>query len=332
MRAYPILTDDEDQLDFMLATTEIGLWEWDAQTDVVLRNLRHDQIYGYSEMLPDWSFDIFIAHVVPEQRASIRALVENAIATRSQYAFDLQFLAADGTKGWLNASGFPKLSETGEVRKLVGHIIDITEIKRNEARLQLLADELNHRVKNTLGVVQSIAYQSFDQDNDRVPYFMDRLGALSKIHDVLLRTYWEGADIHEIVAGIVKVGQADAINVKPGCPNLRLTPKVAVIFAMALHELCSNSIKHGSLGADAGTVDLGWSVAQDTQELTLIWQELGGPQPKANRTPGFGSSIIEDALPYETNGTMDMNFAPTGLIATLTLPLANSLSTPLENR
>jgi PAS domain S-box-containing protein len=211
--------------------------------------------------------------------------------------------------------------------------IDITDHKKSEEHLHLLLNELNHRVKNTLAIVQSLAVQSLSRTGTDEKLaaarhaFETRLFALARGHDVLTRENWEGASLSTIVAEAFAPYSQD-----PNRGNafeidgvdLRIAPAMALSLSMALHELCTNAVKYGSLGVPGGLVRISWTVATGpaAKRLSMRWQEIGGPPVSAPAHKGFGSRLIESGLARELNGTVKLVFEPTGLVCTIDAPLA----------
>jgi len=204
---------------------------------------------------------------------------------------------------------------------------EIAERTRAEEHQRLLINELNHRVKNTLATVQSIAAQTRRTAGDpQSSYegFIERLMALSRTHDVLTRERWDGADLDEIVRGATQPFGAGRFRIAG--PSVRLEPQAALALAMALHELATNAAKYGALSVAAGQVSLEWTVKPDVDglELRLTWREAKGPKVTPPTRKGFGSRLLERGLANELNGTVNVDYRPEGLICTMTakLPVA----------
>jgi two-component sensor histidine kinase/PAS domain-containing protein len=200
------------------------------------------------------------------------------------------------------------------------------ERARSDARQRLLINELNHRVKNTLATVQSIAAQSF-KIGDPVAAraaFEARLFALSRTHDVLTRENWEGANLRDIVEEAMAPYQREQVErfKVEGAP-IQLPPRVALPLAMALHELSTNAAKYGAFSSEAGKIRIEWNVivGSDGPHLVLKWQETGGPLTQKPTHKGFGSRLIERGLTRELGGEVTLDYLPTGLICTLRIPL-----------
>ena len=221
---------------------------------------------------------------------------------------------ADGTEAWWHSTKAPLLSEGGEVIGLVGSSVDITERRRGEEHRQLLVNELNHRVKNTLAVVQALARQTFRNAPDvdvAVAAFDERLFALSRAHNLLTDANWSAADLRDIIAG--QIGQIGERVLVDG-PPVALPPQLAVSLALALHELHTNATKYGALSNDAGRVQVSWRIAQPSGRLHLCWKESGGPPVAPPTRQGFGSRLIERALAREVGGEVQVRYLPDGVV------------------
>jgi two-component sensor histidine kinase/PAS domain-containing protein len=200
------------------------------------------------------------------------------------------------------------------------------ERARSDARQRLLINELNHRVKNTLATVQSIAAQSFKAENSGVAQeaFEARLFALSKTHDVLTRENWEGANLHDIVEeALAPYRREQTERFTIGGARLQVPPRVALPLAMALHELSTNAAKYGAFSTDSGRVDVHWDVTEtaDGETVTLRWREQGGPTVQPPTRKGFGSRLIERGLTRELAGEVLLDYQPSGLCCTISFPL-----------
>ena len=200
------------------------------------------------------------------------------------------------------------------------------ERARSDARQRLLINELNHRVKNTLATVQSVAAHSFSigDPNAARAAFEARLFALSKTHDVLTRENWEGANLRDIVQEALAPYQRDNIErIRIRGESIQLPPRVALPFAMALHELSTNGVKYGSLSAEAGELQIVWNLIKTDEgpQLSLTWTETGGPLTRKPTRKGFGSRLIERGLSRELGGSVTLDYRPAGLVCNFRFPL-----------
>ena len=211
------------------------------------------------------------------------------------------------------------------VRTLGEQVGRVLERRRTEEHLRLLVNELNHRVKNSLAVVQSIAAQTLrgeDMEGARRA-FENRLSALAAAHDLLTSQNWQSASLREVIekAGIGCGASPDRLTVAG--PELRVQPRTAVSLAMAVHELCTNAVKYGAFSNDLGRVRVEWGVdtSGDECRLRLVWREEGGPPVAPPARRGFGTRMIERALAAELGGSARIDFPPEGISCTVEAPL-----------
>jgi len=219
----------------------------------------------------------------------------------------------------------------GHVEGLVGVSVEITERKRTEERLRLMVHELNHRVKNTLATVQSIAMQTLRGGDPAVRQVLEaRLQALAAAHDVLTRMNWEGAELDDVVAGaLAPHGGRDSGRFHVSGPPVRLQPRAALALAMGLHELATNALKYGALSPAAaeGWVDLRWAVSGG--RIRLVWSEHGGSTVMPPSRRGFGTRLVERSLAQDLGGTVEIIYGPEGVTCVVEAPLAE-VAAPAE--
>jgi PAS domain S-box-containing protein len=194
---------------------------------------------------------------------------------------------------------------------------DVTEQRAFEERQQLLIHELNHRVKNTLALVQALALQSFK--HERTPgegekAFQARLASLAAAHDLLTREQWEGVTLDELIADATRVYE----RVEASGPRVMVTPKVAIALVLALHELGTNAQKYGSLSVPDGKVAISWETSGG--RLRIEWRESGGPPVAPPARRGFGLRMIERALAADLSGSATVTFEPEGLVCAIDAP------------
>ncbi|MGK6355810.1 PAS domain S-box protein [Sphingomonas sp. DT-207] len=204
---------------------------------------------------------------------------------------------------------------------------DITEKRREEGRRQLLTNELNHRVKNTLATVQSLAAQTFrgESRSPALKEFEERLIALSRAHDVLTQECWEGADLEELVARtIAPICLAPEQRFEISGPPVRLRPKAALSLSMAFHELSTNALKYGALSNEVGRIRIHWNLvgSGDDHLLHIRWEEANGPEVRVPQRRGFGSRLLERALAHELGAKVALSFEQAGVICEIDTPLA----------
>jgi PAS domain S-box-containing protein len=218
--------------------------------------------------------------------------------------------------------------EDGHLKRLWGIQRDITDRKQAEEQRTLLIHELNHRVKNTLATVQSIASQTLRNAltmQDAKEALEGRLIALARAHDVLTKESWEGAELKDIVGQAVAPYTSRGENrLHVSGPEVRLSPRMALALAMALQELATNAVKYGALANATGAIRITWDVepALPKPRLRLRWEESGGPPVQTPTRRGFGSRLIERSLSQELNGIARIEFRSTGIVCAVDAPLA----------
>lgn len=205
---------------------------------------------------------------------------------------------------------------------------DITARKRAEAHLCLVNDELSHRVKNTLAVVQSIAEQTFKSGVDfgsSLAAFQGRLMTLADTHTLLTDARWESVNLSALVD--LSVGHLnEGARVDAAGEIIRLNPRSALAIGMTFHELSTNAAKYGALAVDGGWVEVRWRVEAD--ELIIEWSERGGRAIGPPARKGFGSRMIDQAIGYELGGEVLRDFRRDGFYCLLTVPLEAVLAGP----
>lgn len=209
----------------------------------------------------------------------------------------------------------------------IGTVIELRDIKfekESAKHVQMLIDELNHRVKNTLATVQSIVWQALrgqDVSSRLREDIESRLIALARSHDLLTRKEWREADMCDIVHEALApfgIGDSRADRFILDGESIQLCPKAALALAMAFHELATNAVKYGALSAETGHIVIVWKLQDDYLHLT--WRESGGPSVEQPSKKGFGSKLIERGLAYELNGEVTQDFLPEGLQCRINFP------------
>jgi PAS domain S-box-containing protein len=227
----------------------------------------------------------------------------------------------NGDKRVLLMRAAPLRSSRGDIQGAVCAAADVTERHKYEEHLKLLLDELNHRVKNTLAIVQSIANLTFhDVDRAARQDFEQRLLTLSAVHSLLTEQNWQGAGLQAVVHAALKpyLGRARERLSFAG-EDIRLKPRSAVTVSMALHELGTNAAKYGALSTGDGAVAIKWTAIDGRFRLT--WQEHGGPPVSPPGRRGFGTMMIERGLAAELQGEARIDYRPSGVVCTIDSPL-----------
>lgn len=316
MAAERELRQSAQRLDLAVRANRIGIFDWHVPSGAAVWNREMEEIFG----LPPGGFeghtDHFRRRVVPEDLARIEAETAEALAGgRDLVEFEFRIVREDGAVRWLGGAAQYVFNRKGEPVRMVGINVDITDRKVSEEHQRLLINELNHRVKNTLSIVQGIAWQSFRAGGVPVAVrdaFEGRLTALSAAHNVLTRQSWEAGSIVPIVQEATAPHHAGDGRLSIRGPAVDLEPKTAVALALAMHELATNAVKYGALSSTIGRVDIDWTTKGGL--LRLVWRETGGPPVVAPERKGFGARLLEQGLAAELAGRVSLDFRPEGLV------------------
>lgn len=321
------LTASEGRLKLAIDAARMAIWESDNTTRTIKSSPELNQLLGFPPDVSPTTEDVQ-SRYAPGERKRLHQVAREAIERGEQYVeTELQITHPDGFPRWLLIRAELLNEREGMPTRAVGVALDITERKRAEEHQQLLINELNHRVKNTLTTVQSIATQSL-RNAETAAEARDavegRLFALSRAHDVLTRENWEGAYLREVVHKALEPFQAergDRFDVSGS--DIRLPPRIALALAMALQELGTNAVKYGALSSEDGRIAIDWTVADESDgpRLLMTWRENDGPPVVTPEYRGFGTRLIERNLAQELNGSVEIDFAPKGVICTINAPL-----------
>ena len=237
-------------------------------------------------------------------------------------------VAKDGRRVDISLTVSPLRDKAGKVVGASKVARDVTERKQSEKLQQLLVDELNHRVKNTLAMIQSIANQSLRRaknPNDFVSGFSGRVQALARAHDLLTQTKMQGVELGKLVREQVQLGNIDKGRITYSGPNLMLGAQSAMHIALVLHELATNARKYGGLSVPNGRLSIAWELSSNgTRSLILEWQERGGPKVSVPKQRGYGSSLIERTL-KGYGGDAVIRYAADGLSGRFTFSLPEQI-------
>jgi PAS domain S-box-containing protein len=300
----------------------VGIAEIDRDGRFIRSNEQFSVMTGYS---PDeLRAKTFFAITHPADVATDQALLnEQWSGERDGYTLEKRYVRKDGEIVWVDLSASVVRGEKGSETFGVRVLRDITDKKRAEEQQRLLVNELNHRVKNMLTVVQGLAHQTFRAGGvspDLLSSFEGRLGALAAAQNLLMKQTWEATPIRSAAEAALKPFQANEPRISCDGPATLLTPSATVTLTLALHELATNAAKYGALSTAAGTVELCWSV--NASELTLVWREHGGPPVEKPAQSGFGTRLLERAVARDLSAAVALDFNPVGLVCTIRAPLA----------
>src|SRR5690606_10063476 len=223
---------------------------------------------------------------------------------------------------FLDFSYSPIRDSDGRVSGIFVQGTDQTEQVRFARRQRLLLDELNHRVKNALATVQSIAAQTFRSTPDVAAAraaFEARIQALAAAHGILAERRWEDAELGALVRRELDPHGRERADI--GGPYVVVGSKAAIALSLVLHELTTNAARHGALSRPGGTVEVRWRV-EAGRDLSFSWVEHGMGAVPAPRRDGFGSKLIQRVIAGEMGGTIERRYGEDGFVAAVRIPAA----------
>ncbi len=321
------LEDKERRLRLALEAGRMGTWEWEFATGNVDLDAMACELWDADPARQGWQVEELFTRIDELDRASTRTIVENAITGRTPYRHEFRVRHRSGQVRWMRGRGVVIEDGEGKPSRMVGVNVDITARKQSDEKQALLLAELNHRVKNSLAVLEAIANRTMQDAASPeafVQAFSGRLRALADAHTLLSETEWQGPDIKSLIEIQVRPysgGSMDRI-ICAG-PEIKLNPDLSLAIAFVLHELTTNAAKYGSLSVPEGRLDVTWDrIERDGRHfLDLSWVEKGGPPVGQPVRKGFGSKLIDESLEYSFNGEVIRQFEPGGVTAQITVPL-----------
>lgn len=220
----------------------------------------------------------------------------------------------DGSLVNISLTVSPMTDEFGRIVGASKIARDITEQKRREEQITLLAREADHRTKNLLALAQATVHLAQGETPAALKAAIEgRLQALATAHTLLAQTRWAGADLHKIVTEELSPYRKSGVRrAEADGPTLLLAPDQAQALAMALHELVTNAVKYGALSSPGGRVKVEWRV-NPGRRLVLRWRETGGPAVKPPERQGFGTRVMERMICGQLNGEVDFDWRPEGM-------------------
>lgn len=281
--------------------------------------------YAREEVLGQ-SFNFLMAHAAD---AEALAKIEAEFQGKSDGGCEIRYRRKDGSEFWAALFISPVRLEDGDIVQYFASFIDLTALKEEQAHSRKLIDELNHRVKNTLATVQSIVWQALRTATDPKVIreaIESRLAALSRSHDLLTNEHWKSAGLVDLLNAalepfVVADGRAKRIVIRG--ENIRFPPQAALALSITFNELATNAVKYGAFSNATGSIVIEWKIepTPEGRRLNLVWREKDGPLVTSPSHKGFGSQVIERGLAHELGGTAHLDYRPSGLICTMSIPV-----------
>ena len=309
-QAANALSLSEQRAQLAMAAAGLGAWEWHRDTGDLVWSPKTRELLGISADLPI-NRDVFFSLLHADDVPAITKAEEASLST-GRYACEYRVVLPSGQLRWLSSRGQALGEQTGRNVRMIGVVADVTERRLSEDRQRLLIDELNHRVKNMLAIIQSIASQTLRTTPDPANFktaFSARLQGLGRIHAVLTDSMWGAASLSDVVTAAISPFNMDRIDASGA--QVSLPPNIAVTMSLVLHELATNAVKYGALSTAGGRVTLCW-IRKPGGKIRMIWKENGGPRLAPPSRRGFGTRLIE-ASAAQIGGSVHFDYTPEGL-------------------
>src|ERR1700712_4758092 len=314
---------DVNKLQTATDAAGIALWSWNVDTDRLELDERGHVQWGVPNT-GTITFEILSARIHPEDLDRVRAAFAATRDKLGAYETDFRILH-DSKVRWISARG--RGHDQGIVGRIMyGVFIDVTERKKAEETRELLAGEMNHRVKNIFAITSAlttISARSTTTKDEMVKDVRQRIFALSKAHDLVRPDFNQQrkaaklGDLLTILLEPYAYTDLDAARVSISTPQLLVGEKSATALALVVHELATNSVKYGALCNANGTIDVKCSSNGDG-EVEIIWSETGGPVVrKPSGPPGFGTKLVIRSLSDQLGGTISATWPATGAVIAL---------------
>ena len=319
----------ERRFQLALEAAQLGAWDGDPSFNHLTVDPRARLLLGHAADAVVEDEAAFFRHVHPDDQALVEADLRPRLGAGERQTLEAEFRtisSVDREPRWVHLVGRMVEGSDGTAR-IVGTVRDISTRKASEEHHQIVAGELQHRINNTLAIVQAIVGQSLrstaDPDEARTA-IGERLAALASAHRILTQTSWTAAPIRAIIAAASGIQIAEPGRVSASGPATRLNARAALALAMVLHELCTNASKYGALSNDTGTVEITWNIGHSVAGSTfeMVWQERGGPSVAAPTRKGFGTRLIETSLAHDLGGVCTLAYPTDGFKWTLNAQLS----------
>ncbi|WP_315725581.1 MULTISPECIES: sensor histidine kinase [unclassified Bradyrhizobium] len=328
------LRKSEERLRSAVEVGRLGLWDWNVATGEVYWSDEHFRLEGYGVGEVNPSYEAWTARIHPEDRAGTEAALRRAMEAGEEYVREFRVVHPDGSIRYLYGRGRFFYDAAEQPIRMTGAMLDVTERREWEERQKVLVAELQHRTRNLLGVVRSMADKTARASTDLADFrarYRDRLDTLSRVQGLLSRlNEHDRVTFDDLIRSELSAVAGVSERVELAGPSgVRLRSSTVQTLAMALHELATNALKYGALGQPSGRLTVTWSLerhgAEDKPWLHIDWRESGVDMPPPGAEPagtGQGRELIEQALPYQLSAKTSYNLAPDGVCCTISIPVS----------
>jgi len=325
-RAELALAERNAQFNLARYAARVSTYAYDKTSRTMQLSEASAAIFGLPRNTTEMTADEWRLRVHPEDLQRLDAERQSAFKDRrTELVSEFRIIRPDGEVRWIEARSLITYDAAGHACRMLGVYIDITERRQAEDHKSLLIAELDHRVKNILACVAVIAQHTRDATksmDDFLKLLDGRLHSLANTHALLSRNRWHGVSLAELVRGELAPWMQGGNTLIDG-PDIVLTAEATQPVSMVLHELATNATKYGAFSSGHGRISVRWrrhSHCDARSKLVLEWQEAGGPSVCAANSHGYGTSVIQNLIPYELGGTVDYELAREGVRCRLEIP------------
>ncbi len=328
-QAYQAVRESEERLRFSLHAASAGAWEWDILSGKSTWSPENYALFDVEPRADNPSYADWEAQIHPEDREAANQQVRDVLEGReAEFRAEHRIVRRDGSVRWLAGFGKVERNADGGPLRMSGINIDITERKRDEEHIQLLMREVNHRSKNMLSLVQSIAHLTASTGpKDFVQRFGERIRSLSAAQDLLIKHEWKAVPLADLIR-LQLSHFADLIGerITLSGPAVSISQAASQTIGMALHELATNAAKYGALSNETGSIAIDWDIQANgaaEPQFMMSWLERGGPPVAKPQRRGFGSKVTSGMVEGSVGGKVMVDYAPSGLVWRLVCPAGN---------
>jgi two-component sensor histidine kinase len=328
-QAIADLEDSEITTQLATETAGIGLWRWHVQSGRIHWDHAMFEIYGISPTVDSFlKYSDYIGRVHPDDAADQDAVLRDTVTRCGTSTREFRiWRKSDNKIRHIRAVEIARADLHGQTQWVVGTNLDVTEQKDRERHVQFLMGEINHRAKNLLAVVMSVAHQTGGAANaEFVRKFSARIQSLSASQDVLVESKWTSAEMENLVrAQLDHFKDLIGCRITLGGDMVYLSPAAVQTIGMALHELTTNASKYGALSNDTGRVAITWQHEPGVASgrLVMNWNEFDGPSVVAPQRKGFGSTVTGEVVRMSLGAQITTDFSSTGFSWQLDCPIEN---------
>lgn len=321
--AAAALCESEERLKLAMAAGGLGTWDIDLANNRVRLDARFAAMLGVPPDKGEVTVEELVHFIHPKDRqrviAEFKAHLNGGVAQAVEYCV----IRADGVERWHASHAVVLRRRNGAPYRAVGVAQDITERKQAEARLRLLAAEVDHRSKNMLALVQVMLRQTRATTvKEYAAAAQGRVAALARAHTLLSQSQWQSVDLKRLAEEeLAPFRLADGTRIHIEGPPAALASGAAQSFALALHELATNALKYGALSVPGGRASVVWARRAEGR-LALRWTESGGPPVRPPTRQGLGTNVIDRSIRGQLDGEVRFDWRPEGLVCEIDVPVS----------